>query len=191
MLMKIQVPISGGGSSFAWDSTVVIALLVVGSVMMVAFFVCEWKIASLPILPCKLDHLTPQSVSSLTRASTVHLFRIPTVSIVLAQSFLVGAIYYGNIFYVLGYSALKTGTLTLAYTLPQSLYGIVSGFIISKTNWYKGVIIFGSAIWTLGAGLQIMWTPDSSLGQVIGILEVSSIGVGCCLQSSKRFTLCL
>jgi hypothetical protein len=125
---------------------------------------------------------------------TVHLFRIPTVSIVLAQSFLVGAIYYGNIFYVpmffqyvMGYSALKTGTLTLAYTLPQSLYGIVSGFIISKTNWYKGVIIFGSAIWTLGAGLQIMWTPESSLGQVIGILEVSSIGVGCCLQSSKRF----
>jgi hypothetical protein len=126
----------------------------------------------------------------------VHLFRIPTVSIVLAQSFLVGAIYYGNIFYVpmffqyvMGYSALKTGTLTLAYTLPQSLYGIVSGFIISKTNWYKGVIIFGSAIWTLGAGLQIMWTPDSSLGQVIGILEVSSIGVGCCLQSSKRFLI--
>jgi hypothetical protein len=89
----------------------------------------------------------------------------------------------------MGYSALKTGTLTLAYTLPQSLYGIVSGFIISKTNWYKGVIIFGSAIWTLGAGLQIIWTPDSSLGQVIGILEVSSIGVGCCLQSSKRFKI--
>ena len=119
------------------------------------------------------------------------------MSIVLAQSFLVGAIYYGNIFYVpmffqyvMGYSALKTGTLTLAYTLPQSLYGIVSGFIISKTNWYKGVIIFGSAIWTLGAGLQIMWTPDSSLGQVIGILEVSSIGVGCCLQSSKWSSVC-
>jgi hypothetical protein len=32
---------------------VVIALLVVGSVMMCAFFFCEWKIASLPILPCK------------------------------------------------------------------------------------------------------------------------------------------
>lgn len=91
--------------------------------------------------------------------------------------------------YVMGYSALKTGTLTLAYTLPQSLYGIISGFIISKTNWYKGVIIFGSAIWTLGAGLQIMWTPESSLGQVIGILEVSSIGVGCCLQSSERFSI--
>jgi len=188
-----KVPISGGGSSFAWDSAEVIALLVVGAVMMFAFFICEWKIASLPILPCKLDTVVAL-VPSLTYNSTVHLFRIPTVSIVLAQSFLVGAIYYGNIFYVpmffqyvMGYSALKTGTLTLAYTLPQSLYGIVSGFIISKTNWYKGVIIFGSAVWTLGAGLQIMWTPDSSLGQVIGILEVSSIGVGCCLQSSKPF----
>lgn len=124
-------------------------------------------------------------------SSAVRLFRIPTVSIVLAQSFLVGAIYYGNIFYVpmffqyvMGYSAIKTGTLTLAYTLPQSLYGIASGFIISKTNWYKAVIIFGSGVWTLGAGLQIMWSPQSSLGQVIGVLQVSSIGIGCCLQSS-------
>jgi hypothetical protein len=39
---------------------VVIALLVVGAVMMCAFFVCEWKIASLPILPCKLDHFIGQ-----------------------------------------------------------------------------------------------------------------------------------
>lgn len=123
---------------------------------------------------------------------TVRLFRIPTISIVIAQSFLVGAIYYGNIFYVpmffqyiMGYSALKTGILTLAYALPQSLYGIISGFIISKTNAYKAVIIFGSAAWTLGTGLQIMWTPESSLGQVIGVLEVSSIGIGCCLQSSE------
>lgn len=121
----------------------------------------------------------------------MRLFRIPTISIVLGQSFLVGAIYYGNIFYVpmffqyvMGYSALKTGALTLAYTLPQSLYGIVSGFIISKTNAYKAVIIFGSAAWTLGAGLQIMWSPHSTLGAVIGVLEVGSIGIGCCLQSS-------
>lgn len=55
------MPISGGGSSFAWDSTVVIALLVVGVVMMCAFFVCEWKIASLPILPCKSEHIIGHS----------------------------------------------------------------------------------------------------------------------------------
>jgi hypothetical protein len=39
---------------------VVIALLVVGAVMMCAFFACEWKIASLPILPCKLGHSMSQ-----------------------------------------------------------------------------------------------------------------------------------
>lgn len=46
-----QVPISGGGSSFAWDGLVVISLLVIGAVLMVAFLLCEWRWASLPILP--------------------------------------------------------------------------------------------------------------------------------------------
>ncbi|OCF39388.1 hypothetical protein I317_06816 [Kwoniella heveanensis CBS 569] len=168
----LLVPISGGGSTFPWHSPEVIALLVVGAVMMIAFLGCEWKFARLPILPLRL-------------------FKTPTVSIVLAQSFLVGVIYYGNIFYVpmffqyvKGYSALKSGALVLAYTLPQSVWGILSGQIISRTNQYKAVIIFGSAIWTLGAGLQIMWTPNWSLGKLIGVLEISSIGVGCCLQST-------
>jgi MFS family permease len=126
----------------------------------------------------------------------VRLFRIPTISITQAQSFLVGVIYYGNIFYVpmffqyvKGYSAIKSGALVLAYTLPQSVWGIISGQIISRTNRYKAVIIFGSGIWALGAGLQILWTPDTSLGVLIGILEVSSIGVGCCLQSSKYIAI--
>ncbi|WVR06704.1 hypothetical protein IAU60_003736 [Kwoniella sp. DSM 27419] len=167
-----QVPISGGGSSFAWDSAVVISLLIIGSVLMIAFLLCEWKFASLPILPLRL-------------------FKTPTVSVILAQSFLVGWIYYGNIFYVpmffqyvKGYSALKSGALVLAYTLPQSLYGIISGQIISRTNRYKAVIVFGTAVWTLGAGLQIMWEADWSLARILAALEVSSIGVGCCLQST-------
>lgn len=46
-----QVPISGGGSAFAWGSSTVIALLVVGGVMLVAFLCSQWKLSRLPILP--------------------------------------------------------------------------------------------------------------------------------------------
>jgi Na+(H+)/acetate symporter ActP len=55
----LLVPISGGGSTFTWNSAVVIALLVVGSLCMIGFVLCQWKFARLPILPraSRLDSL--------------------------------------------------------------------------------------------------------------------------------------
>lgn len=122
----------------------------------------------------------------------VRLFKTPSVSILLMQSFLIGAIYYGNIFYVpmyfqyvKGYSALKAGALVLAYTLPQAVYGVVAGQIISRTNRYKAVIVFGSCMWTLSSGLQLLWERTTPLAKVIGILQVNSLGVGFCIQTSR------
>lgn len=90
-----------------------------------------------------------------------------TPSVVMIMSFLIGMVYYGvsvchdveteeheltersqNIYYVpiymqyvKGYSALTSGALVLAYTLPQSVWGIGAGFFVSKTNRYKLVIV--------------------------------------------------
>ena len=47
------VPIAGGGSTFAWNSTLVIAMLIIGCLCAVAFVVVEWRFASLPIMPRK------------------------------------------------------------------------------------------------------------------------------------------
>lgn len=47
----LLVPISGGGSTFAWDSAIVIALLIVGAGCGVAFILNEAYLAKLPILP--------------------------------------------------------------------------------------------------------------------------------------------
>jgi hypothetical protein len=43
--------------------------------------------------------------------------------------------------YVKGYSSLISGAFVLAYTFPGALWGITSGFYISKTNHYKRVIV--------------------------------------------------
>ena len=115
-----------------------------------------------------------------------------TPTVVMIQSFLIGMIYYGNIYYVpiymqyvRGYSALVSGALVLAYTLPQSIWGISSGFFVSKTNRYKLVINTGAALWTLAFGLQILWGPGTRIGEVIGILEIGAIGIGFNLQNSE------
>ncbi|KAI1311252.1 major facilitator superfamily domain-containing protein [Xylaria venustula] len=168
----LLVPISGGGSTFPWSSATVIALLVLGVVCLIAFLFAEAKIAKLPILPLRL-------------------FRMWTPSIIMLQSFLIGIIYYGNIYYipiyiqyVKGHSALVSGALVLAWTFPQSFWGVAAGFFVSKTNRYKLVLMSGATVWTLGLALQVLWTPDTPLGEVIGFLELSAIGIGFNLQNT-------
>ncbi|KAL7423545.1 hypothetical protein Q5752_001125 [Cryptotrichosporon argae] len=168
----LLVPISGGGSTFAWDSATVVACLVLGGIAAVAFTVYEWKVARLPILPMRIFE---------TRTSMAVMF----------TSFFIGMTNYSNAYYLptylqyaKGYSALVSGAVVLACTFPSAPWGILGGFYISKTNHYKRVIVAGAVLCTLGIGLQIMWTPHTSLGAVIGCLEVTAIGTGWSLQTT-------
>ncbi|KAI9631894.1 major facilitator superfamily domain-containing protein [Dioszegia hungarica] len=168
----LLVPISGGGTTFAWSSPTAIVLLVLGSLCAVGFIVGQWKFARLPILP-------------------LHMFKDLTTSIVMFQSFLIGIVYYANIYYipiylqyVLSYDAFMSGVFILVFTFPQTLWAILSGFYISKTNRYKIVILVGSGLWALGMGLQIMFGASSHIGFVLGILQLQSIGIGFSLQTT-------
>ncbi|EIW73620.1 hypothetical protein TREMEDRAFT_13940, partial [Tremella mesenterica DSM 1558] len=168
----LLVPISGGGSTFAWDSAAVIGLLVSGGVCMIGFFLTQWKFAALPILPLRL-------------------FNDKTVTVVMIQSFFIGMIYYGNIFYVpiylqyvKGYSSLVSGAWILVTTLPNTVWGIWSGFYISRTNHYKRIIVIGALLWTLGLGLQILWKESTHIAVVLVILLINGFGVGWSLQTT-------
>lgn len=47
----------------------------------------------------------------------------------------------------------------------------------------------GALLWALALGLQILWSPNTSLGEVIGFLEIGAIGIGFNLQTSKQLNL--
>lgn len=47
----LLVPISDGGTNFAWNSATVICLLVMGLLCALIFLVVEWKVAILPMMP--------------------------------------------------------------------------------------------------------------------------------------------
>jgi hypothetical protein len=82
----LLVPISGGGTTFAWSSPTSIVLLVLGGLCGVGFVVSQWKYARLPILPREFHNQDELMV--------VHLFKDLTTSIVMFQSFLIGIVYY-------------------------------------------------------------------------------------------------
>ncbi|WVW79350.1 hypothetical protein I302_101318 [Kwoniella bestiolae CBS 10118] len=171
-IMLLLVPISGGGGTFAWSSPTVITLLIVGVVCGVIFMIVEGRVAKLPILPLRL-------------------FRLRTPCIISFQSFFIGMIYFGNLFYVpiffqycKGYTPLLSGALVLVYTLPQAVWGVGAGFYISKTNHYKRIIASGAAIWTSALGLQLVWKPSTHLGILLAFLEINAVGVGFSLQTT-------
>ena len=70
------IPVSGGGSIFAWSSGKSIALFVTGAICLIGFVLAEAYSARLPILPLRL-------------------FRLWTPSVVMITSFLIGVSYFG------------------------------------------------------------------------------------------------
>lgn len=52
-IILILIPVSGGGSYFAWESPMVISMLVIGACCMLAFLFIEYRVALLPMMPCK------------------------------------------------------------------------------------------------------------------------------------------
>lgn len=52
-IICLLIPLSGGGSYFAWSSALVIAMLTIGGVAAIAFVLVEWKVSKLPMVPSK------------------------------------------------------------------------------------------------------------------------------------------
>lgn len=105
----LLIGLTWGGGEYSWNSSNVIATLVVGVVVSAFFFVWQWKGTATPLVP-------------------MHIFKSRVVNgacltmMVNGWNFLV-QIYYIPTFYqlVYGYSAVKSGALLLPIVLLQSM----------------------------------------------------------------------
>lgn len=150
----LLIPISGGGSYFQWDSPMVISMLAIGGCSLIAFIFIEWKVASLPMLPSK--HSTLSFVGMETNVLTVILFKNKVICTLFLQSFLLGAVYQSNLYYLplyyqnaRGWSPIVSAALTCPMVIFQSLASIASGQYISRCRRYGEVIWVGFGLWTL------------------------------------------
>ena len=118
----ILVPLSSGGSSFAWDSPLVITLLTLGVAALLLFIFIEWKVASLPIVPLRL-------------------FNDRSLFLLAWISFLSGVYFFGNTYFLPIYfqvtlsppaGPLLSSALQQALLLPQIGSALSSGFVLQK-----------------------------------------------------------
>lgn len=169
-LTLLLVAVSGGGSSYAWNSAVTISLFVVGGILFIAFILCEWKIPELPMV-------------------SLALFKSPSLCLLLLSNFFFGMSYFSFMYYLPYYfqivkskDELHSSIFVLPLVLCQAVMSIVSGQIISRTGHYIYVVYFGYACWLLSCGLMLLWKENTNDGVNVVILLIMGTGVGFTFQ---------
>ncbi|KAK6198582.1 major facilitator superfamily domain-containing protein [Scheffersomyces amazonensis] len=169
-LTLLLIPISGGGSTYAWDSALVIAMFVVGALCFISFLLVEWKIPKLPMIPLSL----------FTRLS---------LSLILGSNFFYGMAYYAFTYYlpyyfqiVRGLDTIHSSILLLPLVLTQSITSIMAGQLMSFTGHYKYIIMAGYGIWTISCGLCLLFNLGTNWGVICIVLILMGIGVGWTFQ---------
>lgn len=86
----------------------------------------------------------------------VNIYRTPEVAILLAQSFLLGAVYQSMVYYIPLYfqnarqlSIMASAGIFASLAGIQAIMSTLSGVVITHHKKYGIVICFGFAMWTL------------------------------------------
>ncbi|KAE8842715.1 hypothetical protein HRS9139_02012 [Pyrenophora teres f. teres] len=119
----------------------------------------------------------------------LRLYQAPHCSALYLQTFLIGLAYFGNFFYlplyfqsILRYSPLESGALILPVVISTSFTSIASGTYMNRVGSYMHCILVGFALWTLGNGLTLLFTRNTSLAVLIIIGIIEGAGIGLTLQ---------
>ena len=158
-----------GGTTYAWGSPPMVALIVAGIVLLVAFVLAEAR-APEPILP-------------------LEIFRNRVFSVTSAVGFIVGLALFGAVTYlplylqdVKGHSPTTSGLLITPMMAGLLITSIGSGQLISRFGRYKPFPIAGTAIMALGLALLSRLHVDTSTLVAAAYMLVLGLGLGLVLQ---------
>lgn len=168
-IIFVLVAISGGGQTWSWNSPTFIVIIILGGISSIGFLVIE-KYSKIPMIP-------------------LHLFKNLQRITLFLMCFLMGWAYYVDIYYyplylqnVRDWDPIQCGIIQLPATCSSSIFGVVAGFINSKTGQYVKCLYFGGAMWALGTGLKILFNSNSEIGLLVGANLIQGLGIGFTFQ---------
>jgi EmrB/QacA subfamily drug resistance transporter len=160
---------SWGGKDYAWDSTVILGLIVGAVVTAAAFVLVERKVAE-PIMP-------------------LHLFRDRNFNLTTIAGLLTGVAMFGAIGYLptylqmsFGATATEAGLLMIPMMAALLVTSVGTGALVSKHGRYKWMPIVGSLILALGLALLGTITPSTPIWVFCGYLAIVGVGLGTSMQ---------
>jgi MFS family permease len=159
-----------GGVAYAWNSSVVIGLLVGFAGMVVAWAALQYFQGERSMIP-------PRLISDRTN------WVMCVFAFIFAGGFF-AAIYYIPIYFqsVHGTNPTMSGVRNLPFIIAITISTILSGVYVSATGRYQPMLLGGGVVATIGAGLLYMLDVDSSTGAWIGYQIVAGLGWGTAFQ---------
>lgn len=158
------------GKNFEWTSPLSIGL-VIGALAILAVAIYVESRATDPIIP-------------------LHLFRSKTTTLAIVASVSVGvalfgsAVFLGQYFQISrGYSPTIAGLLTLPMVLGSMVASGVSGTLITKFGRWKGFLVAGAAMLSIGFFLLSTIDHATNLYQVFVYLAIVGLGMGMLMQN--------
>jgi hypothetical protein len=107
------------------------------------------------------------------------------------QNLLLGITWYSELYFLPIYfqsarqlSITTSAALLVPLVVSQSIASALSGQYISRMNRYGEVIWLGFLLWTLTAGLHLLFDQTTSLAKIAVILAFEGFAVGCVFQPS-------
>jgi EmrB/QacA subfamily drug resistance transporter len=168
-LTAIVLYTSLGGTTYAWGSAKMIALIAAGIALLAAFVFVETRAAE-PILP-------------------LEIFRNRVFSVTSAIGFIVGLALFGAVTYlplylqdVKGHSPTTSGLLITPMMAGLLITSIGSGQLISRFGRYKPFPIAGTAIMAIGLALLSRLQVDTSTLVAGAYMLVLGLGLGLVFQ---------
>jgi EmrB/QacA subfamily drug resistance transporter len=152
-----------GGTTYGWDSTVILSLVAVTLVCAVGFVIAERGAAG-PVMP-------------------LNMFRQRNFALATGAGLIIGLAMFGAIAYtptylqmVDGASATRAGLLMVLMWAGLLISSTLSGQLVSKTGRYKVFPILGSI--TVGVALALMSTMEAATSVAIDSIYVGVLGIG-------------
>jgi len=158
-----------GGTTYDWDSLVIIGLIVGTAIAALAFVMVERR-ASEPIMP-------------------LHLFSDRNFVLTTIAGLITGIAMFGALAYlptylqmVTGVNATEAGLLMIPMMAALLVASIVSGQLVSRTGRYKWLPIVGTSIVAVALVLMSTMTPSLALPILCLYLAVMGLGLGMSMQ---------
>jgi EmrB/QacA subfamily drug resistance transporter len=168
-LSAIVLFTSLGGTSYAWSSPFIIALIIVSAVLLVLFPLVETRAAE-PIVP-------------------MALFRNRTFVVTSAVGFIIGLALFGAVTFlplylqvVKGHSPTVSGLLITPMMAGLLVTSILSGNLISRFGHYRPFPIAGTAIMAVGLSLLSTIGVSTPTLTTAGYMVVLGLGLGMVMQ---------
>lgn len=158
-----------GGTTYAWDSAVILGLISVTVLAVVAFVQVERRAAE-PVMPLRM-------------------FRERNFNLTTAAGLIIGVAMFGALAYmptylqmVTGASATKAGLLMIPMMGGLLVTSTISGQLVSRTGRYKVFPVLGTLVTGLGLALLSTMTAETAVAITCAYLAVMGVGLGLSMQ---------